>query len=243
MFDFSNQRVIYHSMSQYVRDLFDSIAPRYDLLNSLLSLRTDRHWRRHAVGRLKEKRFESVLDLCAGTLSLTIALLTKNHHCHVTAVDFSKSMLEKGKSNLPLGLGSRVSLVTADAMKLSFPSHTFNAVMCAYGMRNVDNNEVVLQSILNLLKPGGRFVMLEFFQPEGVLSKLFNLTYAQFMIPVIGKVISKNAHAYQYLRDSVRNFYTPTAYKELLKSIGFEKITVKALSGGITHLITAEVPQ
>lgn len=230
-------------MSQYVQDLFDSIAPRYDLLNSLLSLRTDRHWRRHAVGRLKEKRFENVLDLCAGTLSLTIALLKKNRHCHVTAVDFSESMLQKGRLNLPLGFQSRVDLITADAMDLPFSPNSFDAIMCAYGLRNVDSNEIVLKSILNLLRPGGRLVVLEFFQPEGILSKLFNLTYAQFMIPVIGKVISKNAHAYQYLRDSVRNFYTPTAYKELLRSTGFENVTSRALSGGITHLITAEVPQ
>lgn len=230
-------------MSQYVQSLFDSIAPKYDLLNTVLSLGTDRHWRRHAVGRLKEKRFEKVLDLCAGTLALTIILLKKNRHCRVTAVDFSETMLKKGLSQLPFGSKDRVEIAKMDAMKLDFPQKSFDAVMCAYGLRNVESNEVVLRSIRSILKPGGRLVVLEFFQPDGILTKLFNITYAQIVIPVVGRLISKSPHAYRYLRDSVRSFYTPVAYRELLKSVGFKDIKIKPLSGGITHLITAEVPK
>ena len=228
-------------MSQQVQKLFDTIAPRYDLLNSLLSFRTDRRWRQEAVEKLKGDRYQKVLDLCAGTLALTLALLKANPRCRVTAVDFSNAMLERGRSNLPYAFLSRVDLKVADAMKLDLPAHSFSAVMCAYGMRNVDDNEVVLRKIIKMLKPGGKIVILEFFHPEGILSRLFNLTYGEFVIPFLGKFVSKHPNAYHYLRDSVRSFYTPSAYRELLKSVGFQKITIKPQTGGISHLVTAEV--
>lgn len=261
-------------MSQHVQKLFDAIAPRYDLLNSLLSLKTDRRWRDQAVSKLKEDRFREVLDLCAGTLALTVPLLKKNPRVHVTAVDFSEAMLKEGEARLPYAFRSRVTCLVADAMKLEEPLNRerrrvalrsersgkglpdeghgeragslpiqFDAVMCAYGMRNVDNNQIVLEKIKEILKPGGKLVVLEFFKPEGLLSQLFNVTYAEIVIPVLGKIISNHPNAYHYLRDSVRNFYTPTAYRELLKSIGFENIQMKAQTGGISHLITAEIPK
>jgi demethylmenaquinone methyltransferase/2-methoxy-6-polyprenyl-1,4-benzoquinol methylase len=229
-------------MSQHVQKLFDTIAPKYDLLNGLLSLKIDGRWRKEAVQKLKEDRFRDVLDLCAGTLALTIALLKTNSQCQVTAVDFSKAMLEEGDKNLPYGFRSRVDLVVADVLKLKLQPQSYDAVMCAYGMRNLDDNTAALKMIRSLLRPGGRLVILEFFRPEGILSQVFNLTYAEFVIPALGKLVSRHPNAYHYLRDSVRNFYTPTAYRELLRSIGFEKITIKPQSGGISHLITAEVP-
>ncbi len=227
-------------MSQQVQKLFDTIAPRYDLLNSLLSFRVDRRWRQEAVQHLKGDRYQKILDLCAGTLALTLALLKANPRCHITAVDFSKAMLETGRSNLPYAFRSRVYFKVADAMKLDFPPHSYDAIMCAYGMRNVDDNEVVLKSILRLLKPGGRLVILEFFHPEGILSRLFNLTYGEFVIPFLGKFVSRHPNAYHYLRDSVRSFYTPSAYRELLKGVGFQNIAITPQTGGISHLVTAE---
>jgi len=228
-------------MSQHVQKLFDTIAPKYDLLNGLLSLRIDGRWRKEAVQKLKEDRFRDVLDLCAGTLALTVALLKTNPQSHVTAVDFSQKMLETGEKNLPYGFLSRVDLVVADVLKLKLSPQSYDAVMCAYGMRNLDNNEIALKQVRSLLRPGGRLVILEFFRPEGILSQVFNLTYAEFVIPVLGKLVSKHPNAYHYLRDSVRNFYTPSAYRELLRTVGFENIAIKPQSGGISHLITAEV--
>lgn len=228
-------------MSQHVQKLFDTIAPKYDLLNGLLSLKIDSRWRKEAAQKLKDERFREVLDLCAGTLALTLALLRTNSKSHVTAVDFSKAMLEIGEKNLPYGLLGRVDLVVADVLKLKLQPQSYDAVMCAYGMRNLDDNAAALKMIHSLLRPGGRLVILEFFRPEGILSQVFNLTYAEFVIPVLGKLVSNHPNAYHYLRDSVRNFYTPSAYRELLKTIGFENIIVKPQSGGISHLIVAEV--
>lgn len=230
-------------MSRQVQKLFDTIAPNYDLLNSLLSLRIDHLWRKEAVGRLKEGRFRDVLDLCAGTLALTISLLKTNPQSHVTAVDFSQPMLDRGRRNLPKSLASRVAIRVGDVMALDFPPASYHAAMCAYGLRNVDSNEVVLRKVRAILRPGGRLVILEFFRPEGILSQLFNLTYAEFVIPILGKMVSRHPNAYQYLRDSVRNFYTPTAYRELLKESGFTNIVIKPQTGGVSHLITAEVPK
>ena len=227
-------------MSQQIQNLFDTIAPRYDLLNSLLSLKVDQRWRRQAVKKIAGDPFQKVMDLCAGTLALTIALLKTNPICHVTALDFSEEMLHQGKKNLPHGFRNRVNLVVGDAMKLDFSPGSFDAVLCAYGLRNVDNNEVVLQHIKQILLPGGRLVILEFFRPEALMSKVFHFTYAEFVIPLIGKFVSRHQNAYHYLRDSVRRFYTPSAYRELLKEMGFQNIRVKAQTGGISHLVVAE---
>ena len=228
-------------MSERVQKLFDTIAPRYDLLNSVLSLRTDRRWRRETVKKLREPQFRRVLDLCAGTLALTQALLEANPECVVRAVDFSQPMLEKGWESLPLGLRDRVEIAVADAMKMQQPSQSFDGVMCAYGMRNIDDNALVLRKIREMLKPGGRLVVLEFFKPEGILSKLFNATYSQVVIPTLGRFISGHPEAYRYLRDSVRGYYTPSAFCELLKSAGFVHVKAKPLTGGVSHVVTAEV--
>src|SRR5262249_32799218 len=145
-------------MSEQVQKLFDSIAPRYDLLNGLLSLKTDRFWRKAAVREIAGPEYRNVLDLCAGTLSLTKSLLEVNKVCRVTAVDFSEPMLRNGWEHLPKALQSRVGPLIADAMELDLPAHSLDAVMCAYGMRNIDDNELVLKKLKTLLRPGGKLV-------------------------------------------------------------------------------------
>jgi demethylmenaquinone methyltransferase / 2-methoxy-6-polyprenyl-1,4-benzoquinol methylase len=227
-------------MSEQVQKLFDAIAPRYDLLNGLLSLKTDRLWRKAAVREIAAPEYRNVLDLCAGTMALTRSLLDANPACHVTAIDFSEPMLRKGWENLPKALQSRVGPMVADAMDLELPPRSVDAAMCAYGMRNIDDNELVLKKLSGFLRRGGKLVILEFFRPEGIINKIFNATYAQFVIPAIGRLVSGNTEAYRYLRDSVRHYYTPTAYRELLKQAGYRKILVRPLTGGITHLVTAE---
>ncbi len=227
-------------MSQHVQKLFEDIAPKYDLLNSVLSLRTDRLWRKATVARFKEDRFRRVMDLCAGTLALTRALLEINPACVVRAVDFAQPMLKKGWKDLPEKLRERVEISVADAMTMKPPAQTFDGVMCAYGMRNIEDNRLVLSQILNTLKPGGRLAVLEFFKPEGFVSRVFHWTYAQWVIPALGRMVSGHPDAYRYLRDSVRGYFTPSAFCELLKSLGFVNIRSQPLSGGISHLITAE---
>jgi ubiquinone/menaquinone biosynthesis methyltransferase len=227
-------------MSEQVQKLFDAIAPRYDLLNGLLSLKTDRLWRKAAVREIAGPEYRNVLDLCAGTLALTKSLLEATKDCHVTAVDFSEPMLRKGWENLPKARQSRVGPMVADAMELDLPPRSLDAAMCAYGMRNIDDNERVLKKLAGFLRRDGKLVVLEFFRPEGLINKIFNATYAQFVIPTLGRLVSGNTEAYRYLRDSVRHYYTPTAFRELLKQTGFRNVSLRPLTGGITHLVTAE---
>src|SRR5262249_48023512 len=124
---------------------------------------------------------------------------------------------------------------------VSFPA--YDAAMCAYGMRNIEDNELVLKKLRDILRHGGKIVVLEFFRPEGWINKVFNATYAQFVIPTLGRLVSGNTEAYRYLRDSVRHYYTRTAFCELLKTAGFVNVKTKALTGGVSHLVTAEVSQ
>jgi ubiquinone/menaquinone biosynthesis methyltransferase len=149
-------------------------------------------------------------------------------------------MLRKGWESLPKSLQASVGPMVADAMELDLPPRSYDAAMCAYGMRNIDDNELVLKKLAGVLRRGGKLVILEFFRPEGLVNKIFNATYAQFVIPAIGRLVSGNSEAYRYLRDSVRHYYTPTAYRELLKQTGFRNVSLRPLTGGITHLVTAE---
>ena len=229
-------------MSEHIQKIFDDIAPKYDFLNSLMSLRLDRRWRRQAIQVLTQKSYPHVIDLCAGTLALTRGLLEADPNCHVTAVDFSRPMLEKGEAALPELLKKRVTLLVQDAQHLNLPRPSYDAVMCAYGMRNIEDNELVLKKIFSLLRPGGQILILDFFKPEGFFSGLFQKTYAEYVIPYLGGKISRNPEAYRHLRDSVRAYYTPSLYRDILRKIGFENVTIQAQTFGVSHLITAEKP-
>lgn len=227
-------------MSEQVKQLFTKIAPRYDFINSVLSLRVDRSWRREAVKILQGEKFRDVLDLCAGTLALSAMLLKGNRFCKITAVDFSPEMLQTGLKKLPYGYLPRISVETADAHSLTFASESFDGVMCAYGMRNLEDNKKALEEIHRMLKPDGKVVILDFFAPDCWSSRFFHATYGSLFIPTVGRLISHHKDAYRYLKNSIRGFYTPAAYVELMKSIGFRNVTLKRQTGGISCLITAD---
>lgn len=227
-------------MSQRIHDLFSAIAPKYDLLNTVLSFGIDRRWRRIAVSYLRDS--EHLLDLCAGTLALTRELLTANPQGRITAIDFSQPMLDRGLKNLAPSLLWRVSVECIDFFKFTRPAGSFDGAMCAYGMRNLDDNPMALERLHHLLRAGGKLVLLEFFRPDRMITRLFNLTYAQFVIPAVGLLFSRHKEAYRHLRDSVRRFYTLDEYAQLLQEAGFEVKVAKRLTGGISGLIVAEKP-
>lgn len=219
-------------MSQQIHDLFSSIAPKYDLINRVLSLGIDRRWRREGVAYLKDRR--RVLDLCAGTLALTKELLKVNPGCRITAIDFSEEML-KGA-----GVNVTATTICADFYQLDVPPLSYDGVMCAYGLRNLDDNPAALRKIYQLLTPGGRLVILEFFRPDRWYSWGWNLTYGQFVIPAVGVFLSRHRDAYRHLRDSVRHYYTLDQYENLLRETGFEVKVTKRQTGGISGLIVAD---
>jgi len=229
-------------MSEKIQTLFSKIAPRYDRINTVLSLTNDRRWRRQAVALLKTDPYQRVLDLCAGTLEMSRALLQVNPRVKIDAVDFSEPMLKVGLNKIPFGQRERVRLHCKDVTTLDFPNNTFDGVMCAYGLRNISDNETVLKNLKRMLKSRGKLVILDFYAPEKIFPKLFQMSYARFMIPTIGRLVSGNKAAYNHLKDSMRAYYTPTAYRLLLSELGFCNIGIKPQMGGISYLISGEIP-
>jgi demethylmenaquinone methyltransferase/2-methoxy-6-polyprenyl-1,4-benzoquinol methylase len=215
----------------YVRRMFTAIAPRYDFLNHLLSFNVDRHWRRAAVRRLGwERRPDGVyLDLCAGTLDLAAALARRPHFSGtVVGADFVVPMLERGKGKAP-----RTRPVAADALALPFADRRFDGAMVAFGVRNLADLDAGLGEARRVLRPGARFVVLEFTTPRFALLRAAYLLYVRRVLPAIGRVVSKHRDAYSYLPESVLGFPDPDAFARRLGAAGFGDIGYELLTGGI----------
>ena len=188
----------------YVRGMFTAIAPRYDFLNHLLSLNVDRRWRRAAVARLGwEARPDGVyLDLCAGTLDLAAALAhARGFRGRVLGADFVVPMLARGK-----GKADRAVPVAADALALPFPDAAFDGALVGFGIRNLADLDAGIQEAARVLKPGARFVVLEFATPRFAPLRAAYLFYFRHVLPTIGRAVSKHTDAYTYLPESVLSF-------------------------------------
>lgn len=223
-------------MSQQIRQVFDEIAPTYDRLNHLLSVGLDRHWRRRAVKMLTGCR--RVLDLCAGTLDMSLELLQHSPQTTIDAVDFSQEMLELGEKKLSPTQRSQIKLHCADALELPFTGETFDGAMVAYGMRNLDDNERGLKEVGRVLKAGARFVILEFFRPEHFKAKLFYHTYGRWVIPMVGRCLSHHRGAYRYLTNSIKTYYSADEFADLMIQNSFVQVEFHHLPGGASTLIS-----
>ncbi len=220
-----------------VRRMFDGISSRYDLLNRLLSASLDRSWRRRAVELLP--RSGLVLDLCAGTADLSIALhRAAGAELGIVSADFSKPMLDIARRKLRAA-GIRPMTARADARALPWRAGTFDAVTIAFGIRNVHPPESGLREIARVLRPGGRLLVLEFFGPRsGPLTAMFRF-YFRRILPRLGGAISGDRGAYAYLPDSVSRFVTRAHFVELLASCGLQEEERIDLTGGIATAILA----
>lgn len=219
--------------AQAIREMFSAIAPRYDLLNHLLSLNIDRYWRRRAVDRLgwDSRPDGRYLDVCAGTLDLAIELARRPGFTgNVLAVDFSQPMLRTG---LPKITRLAVAAVCADALMLPAAAHSFDGAMAAFGVRNLTDIDAGLQELKRALRPGARLVILDFAMPERwPLSWLYRLYFTR-ALPLAGRLISKHSHAYSYLPESVLRFARPEELATRLSGAGYEGVGWEPLSGGI----------
>jgi ubiquinone/menaquinone biosynthesis methyltransferase len=220
-----------------VRSMFDRIASRYDLLNRVLSIGIDRRWRRAAILAVRPRPRARVLDLCAGTLDITQGLADAYPDAILTAADFSAEMLERGKHKVPAA-----RCVVADAMALPFEDDSFDAAICAFGIRNVANTETALRELRRILSPASRFVTLEFFRSSGPMTRAFHDSFARVVLPVVGQALSGDRAAYRYLADSMATFHSRTEYEALLRSVGFSNINGYDLTFGIASVVVAEVP-
>jgi demethylmenaquinone methyltransferase/2-methoxy-6-polyprenyl-1,4-benzoquinol methylase len=222
----------------HVRNMFTAIAPRYDLLNHVLSLNIDRRWRRRAISRLGYERFPSgtFLDLCAGTLDLAIELERRSgFHGRVVGADFVVPMLRLGR-----GKARRVQPVGADALDLPFADGTFDGVTVGFGIRNLPDVDEGLAEIVRVLKPGGRLVILEFATPTAWPIRSLYLFYFQRILPLIGRLVSKHRSAYSYLPNSVLEFPGPERFKAQVRGAGFGDVEHEALTLGIAGIYVGE---
>ena len=215
----------------YVRRMFTAIAPRYDFLNHLLSLNVDRRWRRAAVARLGwEARPDGVyLDLCAGTLDLAATLArARGFRGTVIGADFVVPMLARGR-----GKAERTRPVGADALTLPFADARFDGAMVAFGVRNLADLDAGLAEAFRVLKPGARFVVLEFATPRFAPLRALYLFYFRRVLPAIGRAVSKHRDAYTYLPESVLAFPEPAALARRLAAAGFRDVSWELLTSGI----------
>jgi demethylmenaquinone methyltransferase/2-methoxy-6-polyprenyl-1,4-benzoquinol methylase len=214
-----------------IRRMFEAVAPRYDLLNRLLSLGIDRGWRRRVVSLLELRPDERILDLCCGTGDLALEIAPR---AHCVACDFTWSMLSRAREKSEAG-SARLSLAAADALALPFGDDLFDGATVAFGIRNLEDIGRGLNEIRRVLKPGGRLAILEFSQPHRRWLKLPYRLYLGFFLPAVGGLLSRRS-AYRYLAESIRGFPRPDFLVRILEEAGFTEAGYVRLSGGIVAI-------
>jgi demethylmenaquinone methyltransferase/2-methoxy-6-polyprenyl-1,4-benzoquinol methylase len=227
--------------------MFTAIAPRYDLLNHLLSCNVDRAWRRRAVTRLAARE-GTYLDLCAGTLDLALTLAaTPAFGGRVVGADFVVPMLRLGRAKATAGGaggdGPVVVLVGADALELPFGNARFDGCMIGFGIRNLVDLDRGLGEVRRILKPGGRLVILDFAIPRRWPVRPLYLFYFRRVLPRVGRFVSKHKTAYTYLPDSVSDFPTLEHLALRMTRAGFVRVGFERLSLGIAGLLWGEAPR
>ena len=220
--------------------MFDSIAPRYDLLNRVLSAGLDQKWRRYAVERLALPAKARVIDLCAGTADVALAIAGKHADASVVGVDFSGEMLIRGLRKVKdAGLASRIRLVRGDAALVPVASDSCDAATIAFGIRNVAEPERALAELARILRPGARLAILEFGQPRIPGVRTLYLWYFRYLLPLIGRLVSKHDSAYSYLPASVGTFPAPPEFARTIERHGFVSVEAVSLTFGIVYLYVA----
>lgn len=223
------------SASRAVREMFTAIAPRYDLLNHLLSANVDKLWWRRtakAFSRILAQPDAQVLDLCCGTGDMAFALRREGNHAHITGADFSHAMLVLASAK-PAGQPMR--WIEADALHLPFPDKSFDLITSAFGFRNLADYDAGLREIRRVLRPGAECGILECSEPEGLLRNFYDL-YFQRILPKVGNLISGVKGAYSYLPASVARFPTAPELLERMQAAGFSDASWTPYTFGIAGL-------
>ena len=226
-----------------IAGMFDAIAPRYDLLNHLLSAGIDRRWRVAAIRSLRLTGIESLLDICTGTADVALAARRSRGAARVVGIDFSSAMLVLGLQKVKAaGEASRIALLRGDAMRLPAADCSVDAVTVAFGIRNVQQPAVACAEMARVLRPGGRLAILEFGVPRIPGIRPLYLWYFTHILPLVGRAISGHNAAYSYLPVSVGTFAPPFEFVETLRCAGFTDIRADPLTLGIVYLYTARAP-
>lgn len=229
------------SKKEQVTQMFDRIAPKYDLLNRVLSLGIDTIWRKKAIALLNPQDHEKILDVATGTADMCIEINKQLSPVEITGLDISSNMIEYGKVKIAnKDLSHLIKLEVGDSENMRFADGYFDAATVAFGVRNFGNLKQGLKEMNRVLRPGGKIVVLEFSKPLYFpFKQLFNL-YFKYLLPVIGKWSSKDQKAYKYLYESVQAFPDYDRFSDILREVGFRSVQWKALSLGICTIYSGE---
>lgn len=223
-----------------VEQMFDRIAPKYDLLNRVLSLGIDVWWRKRAIAFLKPASPQKILDVATGTADVAILMGKILKPRQIIGIDIANQMLEIGRDKIKnAGLEQVITLETGDSERLAFEDNTFDAVTVAFGVRNFENLEKGLGEMCRVLRPGARVVILEFSKPHVFPIKQLYNTYFKYVLPLIGRLTSRDMRAYTYLFESVQVFPEGNQFTEILTKTGFTDPICERLTLGICSIYTA----
>lgn len=222
--------------STLVRGVFDSVASRYDIMNDLMSAGLHRIWKHDMVAWLAPRDGMQIIDMAGGTGDIAFRMLEKAK-CHVTICDINRHMLEEGRNRaIDRNILERIEWVCVDAEKLPFEDNSYDAYTIAFGIRNVTHIDQALAEAYRVLKPGGRFMCLEFsHMANDWLQKCYD-SYSFNVIPKIGQWVTGDAASYQYLVESIRQFPKQEAFSGMMKVAGFGNVQYRSLTGGVVAI-------
>ena len=234
---FGYQDVPVDEKADHVRDVFDSVATRYDIMNDLMSAGLHRLWKRHTIDQAAARPGHAVLDLAGGTGDLAIRFARiVGPRGHVVLADINAAMLEQGRQRLvDAGIAGNVTLAQVNAEDLPFEDASFDRITIAFGLRNVTDKDAALRSMHRVLKPGGKALILEFSQPAEALKPAYDL-YSFKVLPMIGKMVARDEDSYQYLAESIRMHPDQETLLGMMRDAGFERCRYQNLAAGIVAL-------
>lgn len=234
---FGYQTVPREQKATHVRDVFDSVAGRYDIMNDLMSGGLHRLWKRFTIGEANVRRGQTVLDLAGGTGDLAKRFLGQvGSSGRVVLADINQAMLVEGRRRLiDAGAGGNLWIAQVDAENLPFADDSFDCITIAFGLRNVTDQQAALDSMFRVLKPGGKLLILEFSRPAEALQPAYNW-YSFTMLPLLGKLVASDADSYQYLAESIRMHPDQETLLDMLRDAGYERCSYHNLTGGIVAL-------
>ena len=234
---FGYQSVPKDEKADLVRDVFDSVANRYDIMNDLMSAGLHRLWKRFTIDQAALRPGNVVLDLAGGTGDLARGFAAKvGKDGHVILADINAAMLRQGRARLiDAGVAGNLSIVQVDAEHLPFADRSFDCISIAFGLRNVTDQDAALRAMCRTLKPGGKTMILEFSEPSKAIKPAYDL-YSFKVLPALGKLIAKDADSYQYLAESIRMHPDQETLKSMMEDAGFERCRYHNLAAGIVAL-------
>ncbi|MBR5105831.1 MAG: bifunctional demethylmenaquinone methyltransferase/2-methoxy-6-polyprenyl-1,4-benzoquinol methylase UbiE [Alistipes sp.] len=228
------------SKGEMVRGMFNDIAPTYDRLNHILSFDVDKLWRKRVVRIVRKLGAKHIMDMVTGTGDLAIAMAKKIEGTTIYGADFSSEMLAVAKQKIEhLGLSERISLTECNAENIPLEDEAVDLATVAFGVRNFEHQREALTEMKRTIRKGGHLVVLEFSNPKCGFVRWCYRLYSHYILPTIGRLVSKHSTAYTYLPESIDQFASPEKFSALLQEVGFDRIERKSQSLGIAHIYIA----